>query len=48
MTFLGAGPYAGLKVVGPSQTRASKSRLRSAGPGPGYNLHELGTSDVFF
>ena len=42
MTYLRAGPGAGLKVVGPGRARASQSHLCGLRAGPGPNLHGPG------
>ena len=42
MTYLRAGPDAGLKVVGPGRARASQSHLCGLRARPGPNLHGPG------
>ena len=42
MTYLRAGPGAGLKVVGPGRARASQSHLCGLRARPGPNLHGPG------
>ena len=42
MTYLRAGPGAGLKVVSPGRARANQSHLCGLRAGPGPNLHGPG------